>query len=98
MGGTLILFETDEDQGRPGLYRLRKHFLPARDLVLRVAGEPVRWREGERVEMNWSGKYARDAFMAVLADAGLAPVARYVATDERFIMVLAAAAHHPASR
>lgn len=94
-GDGVLRFETDEDQGRPGLYRLRKHFLPARDLVLRVAGEPVRWREGERVEMNWSGKYARDAFLAVLADAGLAPVARYVATDERFIMVLAAAARGP---
>ena len=71
---------------------LRKHFPPARDLVLQVAGKPVHWREGERVEMNWSSKYARDAFLAVLADAGLAPVARYVATDNRFIMVLAAAA------
>ena len=36
-GDGVLRFETDEDQGRPGLYRLRKHVLPARDLALQVA-------------------------------------------------------------
>lgn len=84
----VLRFETGEDDSRPGLFRLRKHFLPARDLTLQVAGETVRWREGQRVEMNWSCKYARETFLALLADAGLAPVATYASADGRFVMAL----------
>lgn len=88
----VLRFETVEDERWPGLFRLRKHFLPARDLTLQVAGETVRWREGERVEMNWSGKYARETFAAVLTGAGLAPVAQYASVDDRFVMALVRAA------
>jgi uncharacterized SAM-dependent methyltransferase len=85
----VLRFETFEVPGRPGLYRVSKHFVPARDLTLSVAGETVRWAPGERVEMNWSGKYSREAFLALLADAGLATVAQYDSADERYVMVLA---------
>jgi len=39
--------------------------------------------------MNWSCRYARETVPALLADAGLAPVANYVSADERFVMALA---------
>lgn len=85
----VLRFETSEDGDRAGLYRVSKHFVPARDLTLTVAGEPIRWAAGQRVEMNWSGKYSREAFLVLLAEAGLAPVAQEVSADERFVMVLA---------
>lgn len=85
----VLQFETIADDRHAGLFRLHKHFLPARDLTLNVAGETVRWREGERVEMNWSCKYARETFLALLADAELVPAARYFSADERFVMALA---------
>lgn len=84
----VLRFEASEDDRHRGVFRLRKHFLPARDLTLQVAGETVRWREGQRVEMNWSCKYARETFAALLAGAGLAPVAHYASADERFVMAL----------
>lgn len=85
----VLQFETITDDRYAGFFRLRKHFLPARDLALNVAGETLRWRAGERVEMNWSGKYARETFLALLADAGLAQAAHYFSADERFVMALA---------
>jgi uncharacterized SAM-dependent methyltransferase len=88
----VLQFETIPDDRHAGLFRLHKHFLPARDLTLNVAGETVRWREGERVEMNWSCKYARETFLALLADAGFLPSAHYLSADARFIMALAKAA------
>lgn len=89
----VLRFETSEDDARPGLYRLRKHFEPARDLAVTVAGETIRWQAGQRVEMNWSGKYTHEAFLALLRDAGLAPVTQHVSADGRFVMVLSRPLH-----
>lgn len=88
-GDGVLRFETTEDNARQGLYRLHKHFVPARDLTLSVAGETIRWPAGQRVEMNWSGKYTHEAFLALLRDAELAPVTEHVSTDDQFVMVLA---------
>lgn len=85
----VLRFDTSEDEDRPGLYRVRKHFVPSRDLTLPVAGEQVRWDAGQRVEMNWSCKYSRDTFVALLSEAGLTPLAEPLSADERFVMVLA---------
>jgi uncharacterized SAM-dependent methyltransferase len=82
----VLRFEVEADAGQRGVYRLRKHFLPARDLVLHVAGEPVCWEMGRRVEMNWSGKYGPGAFLPLLEDAGLAPAGVFTSDDERFVM------------
>jgi len=89
----VLRFETSEDDACPGLFRLRKHFVPARDLAVTVAGETVRWQAGQRVEMNWSGKYTHEAFLALLRDAGLAPVTQHVSADGRFVMVLSRPLH-----
>jgi uncharacterized SAM-dependent methyltransferase len=84
----VLRFETTEDAARPGRYRLAKHFVPARDIALTVAGESIRWQAGQRVEMNWSGKFTHEAFLALLADAALVPVAQRLSADGRFLMVL----------
>jgi uncharacterized SAM-dependent methyltransferase len=85
--GTLQ-FESDTDARRPGLYRVRKHFRAARDLEIPLAGEFIQLAAGERIEMNWSYKYARDAFPELLHQAGIDPVSQFISDDERFLMVL----------
>ncbi|MGH7455718.1 MAG: L-histidine N(alpha)-methyltransferase, partial [bacterium] len=84
-----LQFESDIDDRKPGLYRVRKHFRAARDLALLIAGETIRLRAGERIEMNWSYKYAHDTFLELLHEAGMAAVAQYVSDDGRFLMALA---------
>jgi uncharacterized SAM-dependent methyltransferase len=84
-----IVFE-DETDGRPGLHPLRKHFRAGRDVTARVGGETLAIRAGERVEMNHSYKYAADAFLRILDEAGLDVRWRGTSEDERFQMVLAA--------
>lgn len=86
--GTLHFEVAAGDAGR-GVYRLRKYFVPGRDLTLALAGETVRWRAGTRVDMNWSGKYADGAFLRVLSDAGLQVLARFTSGDGQFEMALA---------
>lgn len=88
--GTLVFDAGGAD--RRGVRRLGKHFVPARDLIVTVAGEHVRWHAGARVHMNWSGKYDEGAFLPLFAAAGLETVARYVSDDERFVMALTRAA------
>jgi L-histidine Nalpha-methyltransferase len=84
-----IVFE-DETDGRPGLHPLRKHFRAGRDVTARVGGETLAIRAGERVEMNHSYKYAAEAFLRILDEAGLDVRWRGTSEDERFQMVLAA--------
>lgn len=84
-----IVFE-DEIDGRPGLHPLRKHFRAGREVTARVGGETLAIGAGERVEMNHSYKYAADAFLRILDEAGLDVRWRGTSEDERFLMVLAA--------
>jgi uncharacterized SAM-dependent methyltransferase len=84
----VLQFESDRDDRKPGLYRVRKHFRAARDLTLLIAGETIRWKAEERIEMNWSYKYAHETFLDLLRAAGMALVAQYVSNDERFLMAL----------
>jgi uncharacterized SAM-dependent methyltransferase len=84
-----LQFESDVDDRKPGLYRVRKHFQAARDLALLIAGETLRLNAGERIEMNWSYKYAHETFLELLRAAGMAAVAQYASDDGRFLMALA---------
>jgi len=84
-----LQFESDSDDRKAGLYRVRKHFRAARDLTLLIAGETIRWKAGERIEMNWSYKYAAKTFLDLLREAGIMITARYISDDERFLMTLA---------
>lgn len=86
--GTLH-FATDRDDRQPGLYRIRKHFQAAQDLVIMLAGETVRLVAGAHIEMNWSYKYDRETLVSLLTTAGLQPVAQYDSVDKRFLTLLA---------
>jgi uncharacterized SAM-dependent methyltransferase len=83
-----LVFESLPDPW-PGIHRLGKYFQVGADLDLRVAGEPFIFKAGERIRMNHSGKYERQAFAAMLADAGFTTVAGWRSEDERFLMMLA---------
>lgn len=84
-----LRFEVREDARLPGLHPLAKYFEARRDVAARLGGETLAVRAGERIEMNHSYKYAADAFLRILTDAGLAPRWRGTSADGRFLMVLA---------
>jgi uncharacterized SAM-dependent methyltransferase len=84
-----LRFEVREDARLPGLHPLAKYFEARRDVAARLGGETLAVRAGERIEMNHSYKYAADAFLRMLAGAGLAPRWRGTSADGRFLMVLA---------
>jgi len=88
----VLHFSSDRDERRPGLYRIRKHFLTARDLNIVLAGEPLHLEAGAYIEMNWSYKYDRETMVDLLTLAGMQPVAQYHSTDERFLAILASIA------
>lgn len=84
-----LRFETRSDTSHPGLHLIAKHFLPARDLELHVAGYRVRLDAGQRLEMNFSYKYSREAFLELLESAGLEIQQAHESNDGRFLTVLA---------
>ncbi len=85
-----IVFVDRADDRLPGLHPLAKHFEARRACEALVGGETLRLEPGERVLMNHSYKYAREAFLRLLADAGLTPHRQETSEDDRFLMVLAA--------
>lgn len=83
-----LVFEPRPDLS-PGIHRLGKYFRADVDLSLRVAGEALTLKAGERIEMNHSGKYERAAFLAAVAGGGFEPAAEWSSEDGRFLMILA---------
>ncbi len=87
--GTLV-FENGSDPRMDGLHWVGKHFQAARDLEIRVAGTKIVMASGERMAMNSSYKYSRQAFLRIVErDAGLRLLREYVSEDAGFEMVLA---------
>jgi uncharacterized SAM-dependent methyltransferase len=83
-----LVFDTQRDAVRPGLYRVTKQFTARREARLSVAGEALTLRAQDRLAMSPSHKYDESAFLAILDDAPLTRVATYTADDGRFIMTL----------
>ena len=84
-----IVFEDATDDRLPGLRPLRKHFAARRDSTALLGGERLAIHAGERLAMNHSYKYAAEAFLQILDQAGLDVMWRGVSDDQRFQMVLA---------
>lgn len=84
-----IVFEDRTDDRKAGLHPLAKHFRATRDCAALAGGETLEIRAGERLAMNHSYKYAREAFLRILADAGLGVRWQAASDDDRFLMVLA---------
>ncbi|MBI2266657.1 MAG: L-histidine N(alpha)-methyltransferase [Armatimonadetes bacterium] len=86
-----LCFEANSDPRLSGLYYISKHFLPVRDLDLNVGGEALTLKKCEALRMNFSYKYTRAAFEALLKNIGaLRTIGEYVSSDGRFVMRLTA--------
>ena len=83
-----LVFEDRADTRLPGLHPLAKHFRAARDVAVQLGGESLTLAAGERLAMNHSYKYDVDAFMRMLAGAGLAVRWEGRSDDGRFLMAL----------
>jgi uncharacterized SAM-dependent methyltransferase len=83
-----LAFEISYDETRSGLFRVEKHFTLTRDALLRVGGESIELRAGERLSMSPSHKYDEAGFLSVLKDAGLSPAAMWRSEDSRFVMAM----------
>jgi len=85
-----VVFELIEERDPQGLYRLRKHFLAARDLIVRVADERIPIAKGSRLDMGFSCKYTRDALHEVLRRfGGFVVESEFTSQDGGFILALA---------
>ena len=80
--------QTDIDNRKAGLYRIRKHFQASRDLKIMLAGETVQILSDTNIEMSWSYKYDRDALTGLITSSGMQLAAEYLSTDKRFLTLL----------
>jgi uncharacterized SAM-dependent methyltransferase len=71
----------------PGVHRLEKHFRFHADRSVLVAGERLEFKAGDSIHMNHSGKFEREAFCALLTEAGFSILGEEISDDERFMMV-----------
>lgn len=86
--GTLV-FESDQDALREGLYLVGKYFRAARKLEIPVAGRRVALATGDEIKMNSSYKYSRAVFQKLFSETtGLEPLGEYLSEDEHFVMEL----------
>jgi len=84
-----LVFESKEDPDRPGLHYLTKHFEAKRNIRIHPAGSTIDILEGEKLEMNFSCKYTRGAFLDLITtEAGFHPLSEFLSRDEKFLMVL----------
>ncbi len=73
-----------------GLYWVQKYFQAARPLSLPVAGKWIQLKEGQKVRMSPSWKYARPALDGLIRETGGLSVAQeWVSDDGQFVMSLA---------
>jgi hypothetical protein len=63
--------------------RIKKSFLFRQDTAVRIAGELLRFRRGERITMSPSDKYDRQPLLRFLADEGSFSVEDQILTPDR---------------
>jgi hypothetical protein len=73
----------------PGVHRLEKYFRLHTDRSVLVAGERLEFKAGDSIHMNHSGKFERETFCSLLAEAGFSLFGEQVSDDDRFMMVIA---------
>lgn len=84
-----LIFELRRDERMPGLWMVTKRFVPARRITLQIGGESIALAPGDKIELGFSYKYTRQAFLQLLEAAGLVPEAEDTSRDGCFIMVAA---------
>jgi uncharacterized SAM-dependent methyltransferase len=92
-----LVFTVERDAERAGVYRVTKHFTATHGGTMRVAGEALALRAGERFSMSPSHKYDAAGFFGVLRDAALEPMTTYRSDDERFLMTVVRRRAHEAA-
>ena len=85
--GTLT-FHSSNDVS-PGIHRIEKSFRLHEDRTLQVGGEHLKFKAGDSIHMNHSGKFDRDTFVSSLSQAGFDLIDEYLSEDRRFLMVAA---------
>ena len=85
-----LRFETRS--GSNGLHEVVKHFVPARNLDLRIAGRELRLHSGVPLRMSSSLKYDESAFLERIERGGLHIELSERSDDNRFLLVAAAPA------
>ncbi len=84
-----LCFEAVHDERRPGLHLISKHFRAGRELDLTIAGKTLRLNPDERIEMNFSYKFAPETFLSLLSEVeGLQCLAEYHSEDGRYLSAL----------
>jgi len=83
--GTLVF--QSSNHVLPGVHRLEKYFRFHTDRSVMVAGERLDFKAGESIHMNHSGKFERETFCTLLAEAGLSLHSEQISDDGRFMMV-----------
>ena len=75
-----------------GLYEVAKYFVARRPFELRFGGQSFPLREGEKIRMSSSIKYARDAFFECLAAGGFQLEHHAASGDGNFLLAACAPA------
>ncbi len=87
-----LVFETRAAEDWPGIYYLTKHFQASRDVSLNIGGSTIDIARSEKLQMNVSGKFSREAFPRLIEEeAGFSPVREFLSGDGRFLMAFARA-------
>lgn len=85
--GTLMFHPSNDVM--PGMHRLEKSFRLHEDRTLHVGGEELRFKAGDCIHMNHSGKFERGTLLSLLTQAGFETIDEYLSEDRRFLMVAA---------
>ncbi len=84
-----LRFEQKRDDRHEGLHVLTKHFRADRDLRITISAEEIELTRGDRLCMNFSYAYTREAFHWLLAEHGhLKVLEESTSPDGRFVTAL----------
>ena len=82
-----VSFECRRDERHEGLYQIARRFRAERDIHATVSGEEIVLERGERLSMNFSYLYTRQAFRWLLEEHGALQVHdEVVSPDGRFVV------------
>ncbi len=89
-----LVFEIETPASLDGVHVVTKYFRAARSIEVPLAGQRIKLEAGEKILMNGSYKYSRDAFHKLIAEtAGFEILKEYLSEDSSFLMALVGLPH-----
>lgn len=86
-----LKFAASEDDRHPGLHLMVRRFQAGRDLQLQVFGRDVHIARGERIFLNFSYRFTREALRWLVSDhGGLRIVGEIPSADGKFVTLIVA--------